>query len=122
MVLNLTIPFKLYVADALEAIEVLKTYLNEDKKGGSYIPIYFLFFFTTAVYVFLLYTIYNTYITYNTNTSEVYYIAVLLFSITVRLIIIITVKLIIVIIIMIMMLIANEPTERRREGGEAAAL
>ena len=33
LVLNLTIPFKLYVADATEAIEVLKNYLGENKKG-----------------------------------------------------------------------------------------
>ena len=56
------------------------------------------FLFTTAVYIFLPFqTIYNTYITYTTNTSEVCKITALLFSITVRLTIIITVKLIIVI-------------------------
>ena len=36
LVLNLTIPFKLYVADATEAIEVLKNYLGANKKGMSY--------------------------------------------------------------------------------------
>ena len=36
LVLNLTIPFKLYDADAIEAIEILKNYLGEDKKGMSY--------------------------------------------------------------------------------------
>ena len=38
LLLNLTIPFKLYVADAREAIEVLKNYLanGENKKGMSY--------------------------------------------------------------------------------------
>ena len=34
-VLNLTIPLKLYVADAIKAIEVLKNYLGENKKGVS---------------------------------------------------------------------------------------
>ena len=34
--LNLTIPFKLYFADVGEAIEVLKNYLGDDKKGMSY--------------------------------------------------------------------------------------
>ena len=37
LVLNLTIPLKLNVADATEAIEVLKNYLAENKKGMSYI-------------------------------------------------------------------------------------
>ena len=40
LVLNLTIPFKLYVADATEAIAVLKNYLGEDKKGMSYKYVY----------------------------------------------------------------------------------
>ena len=36
MLLNLTIPFKLYFADVREAIEVLNNYLGDDKKGMFY--------------------------------------------------------------------------------------
>ena len=46
MVLNLTIPSN-YVADTREAIEVLKNYLDENKRGMSYF-----FLFATSVYIF----------------------------------------------------------------------
>ena len=36
LLLNLTIPFKLYFADDREAIEVLKNYIGDDKKGMPY--------------------------------------------------------------------------------------
>ena len=69
LVLNLTIPLKLYVADAIEAIEVLKNYLGKNKKGMSYI--YNIFFICCCCLLFFTVSYkYNTYITYTTNTNN----------------------------------------------------
>ena len=51
LILKLTIPFKLYVADATEAIEVLKNYLGENKKGMSYIYICIYMYIYTKIIV-----------------------------------------------------------------------
>ena len=73
LVLNLTIPFKLYVADAIEAIEVLKNYLGKNKKGMSYIYIYiYVYIFFICCCCLLFFTVsykYNTYITYTNNNN-----------------------------------------------------